>query len=661
MVDRRYDGLKPKDLCGIPWRVALALQADGWYLRSDIIWCLSGGTRVYARTQKGEMPMTIKDMVRLDPATVQLWNGKKWTQVLGWNESPRPDNPIELTLRSGERVGCTPGHQWPTQRGLVRADSLQVGDVIQRTRLPNNAARAPRHLQNDIGWLVGMYLAEGSRGKGGKVIQIASHEDELQRFEVLKIFAEEYGGTCQMHQTTEHGATINIYSPVLGAIIDMYIGGRTAKDKHLKVRCWERSNLFLEALLEGYLEGDGHWDEPNNRWRLGFTRNYNLEADLRTLCARLDIQLRLNPSTTGKFKTFKGEIRFRRSNHHNAKDDGEIVAIGRSRARKFWDIGVEDDPHLFALASGVLTHNSKPNPMPESVTDRPTKAHEYVFLFSKRGRYYFDSDAIREKPTTTQPADWNGYGGKSWHDHSDDLGAGQSQPKQMARVSHPAGRNRRTVWTVATQPYSGAHFATWPEALVEPMVKAGTSERGCCPECGKGWERVVESPKFPKSLRAKPGDAGVKVGYGHPTVNTIGSGQVMQNWRNANPPQTTGWRPTCDHYDEICRANDIERGTNIPVGVFAAEEVQHLVPIPCTVLDPFAGSGTTGVVSRRLGRHFVGLDLSFPYLRDQARARLELDRLDAWQDGIRDDRVYDDLPLFSDAGDALDTAPGDVV
>lgn len=129
-------GLPPKNLIGIPWRVAFALQDAGWWLRSDIIWCLSGGTRVYAKTQKGEMPMTIKDMVRLDPATVQLWNGKRWTQVLGWNETPRSDDPIEIELRSGERIGCTPAHEWPTQRGLVRADELRVGDVIQTCRLP---------------------------------------------------------------------------------------------------------------------------------------------------------------------------------------------------------------------------------------------------------------------------------------------------------------------------------------------------------------------------------------------------------------------------------------------------------------------------------------------------------------------------------------------
>jgi hypothetical protein len=202
-------------------------------------------------------------------------------------------------------------------------------------------------------------------------------------------------------------------------------------------------------------------------------------------------------------------------------------------------------------------------------------------------------------------------------------------------------RNRRTVWTVATQPYSGAHFATWPEALVEPMIKAGTSERGCCPECGAGWERVIN--KTGKSL---------PVSERHGRTGHNGQPPQISGmyWTGPTTEATNEWRPTCVHYDEICRANDIERGANIPVGAFAAEEAQHLVPLPCTVLDPFAGSGTTGVVSRRLGRHFIGLDLSFPYLRDQARARLELDRLDGFTNGIAakpdGEPDYSDLPLF---------------
>ena len=106
---------------------------------------------------------------------------------------------------------------------------------------------------------------------------------------------------------------------------------------------------------------------------------------------------------------------------------------------------------------------SKPNPMPESVTDRPTKAHEYVFLMSKKTKYYYDADAIKEKSCRldTSPSS-NGRIGNSGFS-----GAGG---KGFA--------NKRTVWTIPTQPYSEAHFATFPEALVEPCLLAGCPERG---------------------------------------------------------------------------------------------------------------------------------------------------------------------------------------
>ena len=181
-----------------------------------------------------------------------------------------------------------------------------------------------------------------------------------------------------MHETGGNSAVACIDSQILSAIIATYVGGRTAHDKHLLPICWRRSDKFLRCLLDGYLSGDGHYDRSNDRSRLGFTRNYYLESDLRTICGRLNCDLTLNPSTSWigekEYPIFRGEIRFQRSSHANHKDRGEIVKIGKSRSRQFWDIGVEDEPHLFALASGILTHNSKPNPMPESVTDRPTKS-----------------------------------------------------------------------------------------------------------------------------------------------------------------------------------------------------------------------------------------------------------------------------------------------
>ena len=164
--------LKQKDDAGIPWRVAFALQADGWYLRSDIIWCLSGGTWVYAKTQKGEMPMMIKDIARLDPKTVKLWNGKKWTQVLGMSRSERKGDEIELALRSGERISCTPTHKFPTDKGLKEAKDITIGDVLQFCRLPEPEQPRDCVIDEDAAWLAGLYIAEGSMA--GDTIQIAA-------------------------------------------------------------------------------------------------------------------------------------------------------------------------------------------------------------------------------------------------------------------------------------------------------------------------------------------------------------------------------------------------------------------------------------------------------------------------------------------------------
>ncbi|NBB87043.1 MAG: hypothetical protein GVY12_12625, partial [Bacteroidetes bacterium] len=258
--DRLSGSLKEKDLVGIPWRVALALQADGWWLRSDIIWCLSGGTKVYARTQKGEMPTTIKDLVRLDPSTVQLWNGEKWTQVLGWNESPRGE-PLEIELRSGERIGCTPGHLWPTQRGNVRADELRVGDVIDTVRLPEpEKVYSPAFIGQRVAWAAGLYLAEGSRDDRGR-LQFSGHTDETaDRLAAIEPLAEALGGTARVH-TDGNCSTIIVDCPALDAIIGQYVHGRTAKTKGVKVRAWKHNEEWLGAFLQGYLDGDGHHDE----------------------------------------------------------------------------------------------------------------------------------------------------------------------------------------------------------------------------------------------------------------------------------------------------------------------------------------------------------------------------------------------------------------
>lgn len=137
---------------------------------------------------------------------------------------------------------------------------------------------------------------------------------------------------------------------------------------------------------------------------------------------------------------------------------------------------------------------SKPNPMPESVTDRPTKAHEYIFLLTKKEKYYYAADTIREPlAESTLPRLNRGVG----EFHKNVNGAPGQTPHTMNQPRHHGqryssvgvkGRNKRTVWTVATQPYAGAHFATFPTKLIEPCILAGCPEGGAVldPFAGSG-------------------------------------------------------------------------------------------------------------------------------------------------------------------------------
>ncbi len=637
-------GLKPKDLMGVPWRVALALQADGWYLRSDIIWCLSGGVHLYARTQNGDGVAMLRDLARLDPKTVKLWNGDKWTQVKGWSKSERKGDALELVLRSGERISCTPTHKFPTTgRGLLDAKSLVVGDVLDSCDIPEPTKPADnKHVGLDAAWFAGLYIAEGSRS--GNTIQIAGHAKEEERWIRLNQIVADYGGKIT-RTVSGNKMDIRIWGKMLHALIDYLVSGKTAKNKGLAPVCWNYSNEFLQSLLDGYLSGDGHWEEKNKRWRLGFTRNYNLERDLRTLAARLQYNITLKPTHAKigdkKYPSFKGELRqeWTAAGHWNRKNRNEVVEIRKARCRAVYDVGVEDDPHLFALASGVLTHNSKPNPMPESVTDRPTKSHEYLFLLTKSKTYYYDQDAIREPNTLgSKQRAMRGNSKDNKYAASEHMPPGvhantMSQPREfkgyddmegaIARGEtplHSGGRNKRTVWTIATAPYKGAHFATYPPALVEPCIKAGTSEKGVCPECGNPWERVVERKGMPPVFGGKEYN-GDKT---HMDNVRKKNSNVWNAWKQSNPDKFLGWQPTCDHSPEKVRD-----------------------PIPATVLDPYSGSGTTMLVARKLGRRAIGLDISAEYI-ELARERLSIKALEEWVNGIETkEQSYDDLPIFN--------------
>jgi DNA modification methylase len=229
---------------------------------------------------------------------------------------------------------------------------------------------------------------------------------------------------------------------------------------------------------------------------------------------------------------------------------------------------------------------SKPNPMPESVTDRCTKAHEYLFLLAKSERYYYDADAIAETLVCKPHAPGNMKLDASRNDHD-----------RMQNVWGANGtRNRRSVWEVASAPFSEAHFATFPPALIEPCILAGCPKQ-CCAKCGAPWVREVKREGGTYAARKVQGVGGPYNGKPE-EYQTCGSSRSI----------TVGWSPSCS-----CSA----------------------AAVPGTVLDPFGGAGTTGLVADRLGRNAVLIELN-PQYADMAEFR-----------------VRDDAPLFVETSRAL--------
>lgn len=220
---------------------------------------------------------------------------------------------------------------------------------------------------------------------------------------------------------------------------------------------------------------------------------------------------------------------------------------------------------------------AKSNPMPESVSDRPTTSHEHIFLLAKQRHYYYDGEAVKEP--SVYPDDNRKARAKTNHKR---MPSNQVAGIRPGSQTYPM-RQKRSVFNVPTKPYKGAHFAVWPEALVEPMLLASTSAKGCCPACGAPYRRITKKERVWTDK-----DQGTTNKNPHPNnpQSTARSGEArMGNFEST----TVGWQPSCK-----C-PGDLE-------------------PVPCTVADIFMGSGTTGAVAVKHSRSFIGIDLKGDYL-----------------------------------------------
>lgn len=239
---------------------------------------------------------------------------------------------------------------------------------------------------------------------------------------------------------------------------------------------------------------------------------------------------------------------------------------------------------------------SKRNPMPESCQDRPTSAHEKVYLFAKNARYYYDHEAVKEPVTGSAHSRGSGVNPKAGHNA---FRTKQNASFSAAVTGTVETRNLRNVWTITSKPFKGAHFATMPVELAETCIKASTSAKGCCPHCGAGWVRKTEksAPVAPVDYEGKWLSADAQSSGRRMLANVRARRAAGEGHDNPFPAaRTLGWSAACG-----CPSH---------------------APVPAIILDPFGGAGTTAVAAVRLGRRAVLIELSASYAA-MAASRLQ--------------------------------------
>lgn len=233
---------------------------------------------------------------------------------------------------------------------------------------------------------------------------------------------------------------------------------------------------------------------------------------------------------------------------------------------------------------------AKTNPLPESVKDRPSSTHEKIYLLSKQKTYFYDADAVR-RPFRDQAQGMNAYEIDALPLGNNGGGSGTSAPTDADDgYVDTTGTSLRNIWAMPTAAFPDAHFATFPSALAETCMKAGTSAHGACAACGAPFERVTARNESEPWHHARLVEGNHKRD-GH------------KSFDEREPPVTVGWEASCR-----CDANRV----------------------PCTVLDPFSGAGTVGLVASRQGRSSVLVEIDIKY------AELSYDRL------------YEDSPMFAE-------------
>ena len=380
----------------------------------------------------------------------------------------------------------------------------------------------------------------------------------------------------------EHTINDGTYDPKKGKVVER---PDRSSDKSCCIRCGAKridAQLGLEPTPEKFVENMVDvFREVKRVLRKDGTVWLNLGDSYASGKSRYSSK----PQTIAKGKSHDEPMDGKKPDlyYHSVLKDKDLIGIP-------WRVALALQANGWYIRSDIIWN--KPNPMPESVTDRPTKSHEYIFLLTKSAKYYYDHEAIKEKgeyPAGTRAAKAS--------DARSSMSFVNSRPPEYK--IYDGTRNKRSVWKITTKPYKEAHFATFPEELPETCIKAGTSKAGCCADCGKPYERIVERTGGVPTTAEKRGFERRRLRgqwkSDKDTVHCTVGGATMT---------TVDWDVDCD-----CNAEKV----------------------PCVVLDIFAGSGTTLRVASKLGRKGIGIELNPEYIKIlKKRCKIESVSLEAF-------------------------------